>query len=196
MECIILAGGLGSRLRSVVNELPKCMAPIAGNPFLHYIFNYLQRQKVNHVILSVGYKYETIQTWVEQTQWLLYVSYAIETEPLGTGGAINLALQKTTKDHVFIINGDTFFDVDFSQLYFDHLVKKAELTLALKPMSNFDRYGNVLIDAKNQITSFSEKQFCKQGLINGGTYLINRNNSLMENLPVKFSFETDVLQRK
>ena len=195
MECIVLAGGLGTRLRSVVAELPKCMAPVAANPFLHYIFTYLQRQNVSHVILSVGYKYEAIQTWIEQTKWPFAVSYAIENEPLGTGGAIKLALQKATEKHVLIINGDTFFDVDVAQLYSNHIEKKADLTLALKPMNKFDRYGNVLLNEQNRITSFMEKQFCDQGQINGGVYLIESNSGLMENQETKFSFETEILQK-
>jgi len=195
MECIVLAGGLGTRLRSVVSELPKCMAPVAGKPFLHYIFIYLQRQNISHVILSVGYKYEAIQTWVEQSQWPFAISYAIENEPLGTGGAIKLALQKATKENVLIVNGDTFFDIDIAQAYNEHIEKKSDLTLALKPMNNFDRYGNVLLNDQNRITSFIEKQFCQQGQINGGIYLIDRNSRLFENQENKFSFETEILQK-
>jgi len=195
MECIVLAGGLGTRLRSVVAELPKCMAPVAGEPFLYYIFKYLQRQNISHVILSVGYKYEAIQIWIEETKWPFDISYAIEEEPLGTGGAIKLALQKATEKHVLIINGDTFFDVDMAQLLNEHIEKKADLTLALKPMNNFDRYGNVLMNNQNRITSFMEKQFCEQGQINGGVYLINRNSGLMDKQDTKFSFETEILQK-
>jgi len=195
MECIVLAGGLGTRLRSIVNELPKCMAPVAGKPFLYYIFTYLQRQNISHVIMSVGYKFEAVQTWIGQTEWPFAVSYAIEEEPLGTGGAIRLALQKTTKNHVLIINGDTFFDVDVESLYNEHRTKKADLTIALKSMNKFDRYGNVLLNDRNQITSFMEKQFCEQGQINGGVYIINRNSNLMEDHNTKFSFETEILQK-
>jgi len=195
MESIVLAGGLGTRLRSVVSDLPKCMAPVAGNPFLYYIFRYLQQQGATHVILSVGYKYEAIQAWVEQGSWPFTVSYAIETEPLGTGGAIKLALQQATEEEVLIMNGDTFFDIDLSKLVSAHRASGAELSIALKPMCDFDRYGNVGLNEENRISSFQEKQFCAQGQINGGTYVINRLGSLMDNLPQKFSFETEVMQR-
>lgn len=196
MECIILAGGLGTRLQSVLNNLPKCMAPVAGQPFLYYIFKYLEKQKVSHIILSIGYKNETIKEWVCNNSWPFFVSYAVEDEPLGTGGAIKHALQQTSEEHVLIMNGDTFFDVNLEELYNEHMAKKADLSIALKPMKSFDRYGNVLLDENNRITSFVEKHFCKEGHINGGTYMLNCKSGLMEQLGDKFSFETDVLQNQ
>jgi len=196
MECIVLAGGLGTRLRSVVSNLPKCMAPIAGNPFLYYIFKYLECQKIEHIILSVGHKYEAIEEWVQQNTWPVQISYAIEKEPLGTGGAIKLALTQAKEEQVFVINGDTFFEVDLNALYFDHIEVNADLSVALKPMEKFERYGNVVLDKENRIISFMEKQYCKKGQINGGTYIINRDGSLLNGLGLKFSFETEVLQKR
>lgn len=196
MECIVLAGGLGTRLRSVVNDLPKCMAPVADHPFLYYIFKYLEREKVDHIILSVGHKYEVIQNWVEQEARPFQISYAIEQEPLGTGGAILSALGQVWQDQVLIINGDTFFDVNLEMLYSVHNKTEADMTIALKPMTHFERYGNVQINDHNRIVSFMEKQYCEKGQINGGIYVINKNNHLMNNLGAKFSFETEVLQRQ
>lgn len=196
MECIILAGGLGTRLRSVVSDLPKCMASVAGQPFLHYIFKYLESQHVDHVILSVGYKYEVIEEWVRKKAWSFKISYTIEDEPLGTGGAIQLAMKQTSETHILIMNGDTFFNIDLANLYSTHLGANADLTIALKPMTKFERYGNVVLDENHRIISFLEKQYCEAGQINGGTYLINRNTHLMDNLGLKFSFETDVLQQR
>ncbi|MDD4274330.1 MAG: nucleotidyltransferase family protein [Desulfobacter postgatei] len=196
MECIILAGGLGTRLRAVVSDLPKCMAPVAGKPFLYYIFNYLKQHGIAHVILSVGYKHDVIKNWVEAQNLPFAVSFAVENEPLGTGGAIQLAMETASEEQIFILNGDTFFDIDLAQLCLEHKNKNADLTIALKPMAQFDRYGNVMLNEQNRITGFTEKQYCKMGQINGGIYCINRNNRLMDGLGAKFSFETEVLQRR
>ena len=94
MEAIILAGGLGTRLRSVVSEVPKCMAPVDGKPFLQYVLAWLSRFDITHVVLSVGYLKEQIIDFVQAREWPFEISYAVEKEPLGTGGGIRLALQK------------------------------------------------------------------------------------------------------
>ncbi|MFZ4456092.1 MAG: nucleotidyltransferase family protein [Bacteroidales bacterium] len=194
MECIVLAGGLGTRLRSVVSDLPKCMAPVAGQPFLYYIFHYLQKNGCTHVILSLGFKHEVIEEWVMQNDWSFTVSFAIEQEPLGTGGAIKLALEKSKEEQVFIMNGDTFFDVNLKEMFENHADHTSDLSIALKKMTNFDRYGTVKVNADSRITAFQEKEYCTEGYINGGTYLINKKSDLMDKLPAKFSFETAVLQ--
>ena len=197
MEAIILAGGLGTRLRSVVSEVPKCMAPVAGKPFLWHLLNYLTRYDISRVILSVGYLRNVIFDWVDgvKDEFHFEFDYAIEEEPLGTGGGIKLALEKVHDEQVFVLNGDTFFDVDLMQLYHAHIIGKKAITLALKTMNNFDRYGTVNMDQDTgTILSFNEKKFCKAGLINGGVYVLCKNSSIFEGLGKKFSFETDVLE--
>ena len=197
MEVIILAGGLGTRLRSVVSEVPKCMAPVAGKPFLWYLLKYLTKYSVSRVILSVGYLREVIFDWVKehQQEFPFEFDYAIEEEPLGTGGGIKLALSKANSSNVIILNGDTFFNVDLDVLYQYHCNNKKNITLALKLMKNFNRYGTVSLDNLNDtIISFNEKQYCDEGLINGGVYVVNRNAPIFEGLPEKFSFETSVLE--
>ena len=199
MEVIILAGGLGTRLRSVVSELPKCLASVAGKPFLWYLLKYLTRYDVNRVILSVGYLREVIFKWIAEIkeEFPFEFYYAIEEEPLGTGGGIKLALDKATDEHVFVLNGDTFFDVDLIQLYDAHMIGKKAITLALKPMKDFDRYGSVNFEPRTgTIISFSEKQYCKEGLINGGVYVISKSASVFEGLGDKFSFEAAVLEHQ
>lgn len=195
MEAIVLAGGLGTRLRSVVSDIPKCMAPVAGQPFLHYILTYLENSGITHVILSLGYKHESIEEYVNKNSWSFSVSYSVENGPLGTGGAIKLALTKAKEDQVLIMNGDTFFEVDLDAFYHFHSLKKAEISIALKLLTDFDRYGNVQTDKDEKIIAFSEKQPCRQGQINGGIYLINRDTIMMKTGKEKFSFETDVLQK-
>lgn len=197
MEVIILAGGLGTRLRSVVSELPKCMAPVAGKPFLWYLLKYLARYDVTRVILSVGYLREVIIRWIDKVgdEFPFSFDYAIEEEPLGTGGGIKLALEKVTGERAFILNGDTFFDVNLMQLYDTHVIGKKAITLALKPMRRFDRYGIVNMEPiTGTILSFSEKKYCEEGLINGGVYVISKNAPIFEGLGKKFSFETAVLE--
>ena len=197
MEVIILAGGLGTRLRSVVSEVPKCMAPVAGKPFLWYLLKYLTRFDVNRVILSVGYLREVIFKWIDEVkdEFPFEFDYAIEEQPLGTDGGIKLALEKAKDERVFVLNGDTFFDVNLMKLYDAHMIGKKAITLALKPMKRFDRYGTVNMEPiTGNILSFNEKQYCKEGLINGGVYVISKNAPIFEGLGEKFSFETAVLE--
>jgi D-glycero-alpha-D-manno-heptose 1-phosphate guanylyltransferase len=125
---IILAGGLGTRLQSVVKDIPKSMADIAGKPFLEYQLNYLESQKIEHIILSVGYKYESIQNHFGSKYKNISISYAIEKEPLGTGGAVINALKEVKEDSVFILNGDTFFPISLENLFYKHCEKKATLS--------------------------------------------------------------------
>ena len=188
MEAIILAGGLGTRLRSVVSEVPKCMAPVGGNPFLQYQLEWLSRFDISHVVLSVGYLKEVIEEFVASREWPFKVSYAVEKEPLGTGGGIRLALSRCKGKKVFVLNGDTFFNVDLNALTFT-----APVTLALKPMRDFDRYGAVDWDG-DLVEAFHEKAHCAEGLINGGVYAIDRTTLDMSLFPKKFSFEQEVLE--
>jgi len=185
MEAIVLAGGLGTRLRSVVSDLPKPMAPIGDKPFLEYILKYLQKNGITRVILSVGYKWETIKEYFGDKFETIELIYSVEDEPLGTGGAIKKAMDQVENNQVYIINGDTFFDVDLKSLV---LNDNSRLILSLKHMTNFDRYGCVE-SANNLVTAFTEKGYRKSGNINGGIYLASK--SIFDNYDVdeKFSFE-------
>ncbi len=193
-ECIILAGGLGTRLQSVVSNVPKCMAEVAGKPFLSYLFDYLQKNDFDHVILALGYKSEIVLQWLEGVIYPFSVSYVIEEDTLGTGGAIKLAFGKVQGDKSFVFNGDTFFEIDTDNLLEFHKKKNAVISLALKPMLDFDRYGSVDLDEEQRIIRFNEKQHCKKGLINGGVYIINKELFTRLDLPEKFSFEKDILE--
>lgn len=195
IDCIILAGGLGTRLRSVVSEVPKCMASVCNQPFIYYILSYLKKYKnIDKVILSLGYKHEVLTSWLTKQHFPFEILYSIEDKPLGTGGAIKKNLQLATTEEVVIMNGDTFFDVNLNQLLEQHRNAQSKLSIALKSMKEFNRYGNVAIDNNNRVISFNEKRYCKQGQINGGIYIMNKNFKLLDSLPDKFSFETEVLQ--
>lgn len=186
MEAIVLAGGLGTRLQSVVSDVPKPMAPVGNKPFLEYILRYLQTNGITRVVLSVGYKWETIKEYFGNSFENIELIYSAEEEPLGTGGAIKKALKQCREKEIYIINGDTFFDVKLADL---KLQPNSKLTLSLKPMKNFDRYGCVEVDMQGYVTSFTEKEFRKVGNINGGIYLLRKNIFDGYNLEDKFSFE-------
>jgi len=193
-ECIILAGGLGTRLRDAVPDLPKCMAPVAGQPFLTYVIRYLLMQGVDKFIFSLGYKHEIIEEYLADQFPTLNFQLSIEDEPLGTGGAIRLACAKTIEKNIVIVNGDTLFKANMEELMSFHINHNAACTLALKPMHNFDRYGVVELNEDNSIKKFQEKKFYEKGHINGGVYILNVEQFLAEELPVKFSFEKDYLE--
>jgi len=193
-EAIILAGGLGTRLRSAVPALPKCMAPVNGKPFIGYVIDYHQKQSVDKFILSLGYKSEAIIEYITNDYPALNVQFAIEEEPLGTGGAIYLSTTKATEKNVFVTNGDTMFEVNLADLLDRHIETNSDCTLSLKPMTDFDRYGVVELNNDHSIASFKEKKHYETGLINGGLYVLNVASFLAESFPAKFSFEKDYLE--
>ena len=164
MEAIILAGGLGTRLQGVIGAYPKCMAPVNGKPFLAYIFDYLERQGCTRVVLSLGYKQEVVTEWLSKGSVDIHCTHVIESEPLGTGGGIQLALGAAKDKNVVILNGDTFFDVDLQKMMDFHLKTESKTTLALKQMREFERYGVVIMGANNIIVSFEEKKYRAAGL--------------------------------
>ncbi|HEC1566923.1 TPA: nucleotidyltransferase family protein [Campylobacter upsaliensis] len=185
MEAIILCGGLGTRLRAVVKDVPKPMAPVGGKPFLEFIFEFLKKQGVKSVILAVSYKYEVIQEYFKDSFLGIKIRYSIEKEPLGTGGAIKEALKFCEEEQIFVLNGDSIFEIDLKNLR----LKGAKICLALKKMVDFERYGAVSIDEKGEIVEFKEKSFCKEGLINGGIYLLSKDIFEGFSLLGHFSFE-------
>ncbi|MFY7651498.1 MAG: nucleotidyltransferase family protein [Chitinophagaceae bacterium] len=194
-EAIILAGGLGTRLRSVVSQLPKCMAPIRDVPFLTYQINYLQKQGITRFVFALGYMHEAVTAYLNQSFPQINKVYAIENEPLGTGGAIANALFHCISANVLIVNGDTFFAFSVQELWQTHQNNSAVCTLALKPMKNFDRYGVVELTAENRVNAFCEKKPYQQGLINGGVYLLDAAFFKQQTFSTVFSFEKIFLEQ-
>ncbi|MCL1822211.1 MAG: nucleotidyltransferase family protein [Prolixibacteraceae bacterium] len=193
MEAIILAGGLGTRLKSAVGDLPKCLAPVNGKPFLYYLLKNLEENRFSHIVLALGFKHEMVEKWLQTFATRMKITVMTESEPLGTGGAAKLALGETAADDVFILNGDTYFDVFFSEILAFHKNAKSEATLALKKMYRFDRYGTVEMNTLGRIIRFNEKQFCADGLINGGIYILRKN--IFDTFPDKFSMEKDYFEK-
>ena len=195
-EAIILAGGFGTRLQGVVKDLPKPMAPVNGRPFLTYILDYLIDYEYQRVVLSVGYLHEKIVDYFGEKYKTLEIDYAVEEEPLGTGGGILFAMSKCTSDNVLVINGDTMFKVDLDAFEHFHQEKNSLLSIVLREVEDVSRYGSVTISKDNLIALFAEKQVTfGRGYINGGVYLINRKIFEKYPQPKKFSFEKDLMTK-
>lgn len=195
IEAIILAGGTGTRLQGVVRDVPKPMADINGKPFICYLFDYLSAYDVKKILLSVGYRYEIIRDYFGSQYKDMDIRYVIEDRPLGTGGALKKALMVAEGEEFIVLNGDTFFCIDLNKMLTFHYEHDADLTIAIKPMNNIDRYGTLILD-KNRVTGFQEKTFMEFGYINGGVYIISKKifKSFPEDKKV-FSFEVDFLER-
>ncbi len=195
-EAIILAGGLGTRLKSVVADLPKSLAPVAGKPFLAYLLDYARQQGIEKFIFALGYKTEQIEAFVEGYLPSGSYIFSIEDQPLGTGGAIYKACSRISGMHSIVLNADTFFAAPFYALAEMQYKHHALCTLALKPMTEFDRYGVVNISPEHSVTGFSEKKWQQKGLINGGVYALSVQSFLQKSFPFVFSFEKDYLEKE
>lgn len=192
MEAIILAGGLGTRLRNVIPDLPKPMAPICGRPFLAILLDELISTGFTTITLAVGYRYEAIRDYFRQNYGSLRLNYSVEKKPLGTGGAIRLALEQTTAPQVFVLNGDTHLELDYRAMLRAHLKAGAALTMAVIRVPDAGRYGALDIE-QGHIRGFFEKGRSGPGWINGGVYLLSAELLDRYALPRVFSFETNLL---
>jgi D-glycero-alpha-D-manno-heptose 1-phosphate guanylyltransferase len=190
MECIVLAGGMGTRLRAAVSDRPKPMADVAGKPFLQWQLDSLIDRGVDRFILATGYLSEQISSFFAAKYRGCDISYSVEDEPLGTGGAVVKAMLQARRERVLVTNGDTYCDVSLQQLAFEH----AEIVMSVLQVPNVDRYGSVLLDASGQFVSrFLPKGEGGSGLINAGTYLINKDQFLKRKFSAKFSLESEYL---
>ncbi len=196
-EAVILAGGMGSRLKSVVNDRPKPMALINNKPFLHYLLSNLKKENFEHIILAVGFKYKIISDYFGDSFLGMKISYAVEEHPLGTGGGILNALKQARENFTFVLNGDTYFPVSFAEMENLAVEKQSDLVIALRKIDNVSRFGTIEISGENRIVKFVEKQNnAGEGLINGGIYLIKNSSFIQLGFPEKFSFEEDFLTAK
>lgn len=197
-EAIILAGGFGTRLQTVVSDVPKPMAPINGEPFLNYIFSYLKHFGINRVILSTGYLSEKISEYYKDEYNGIKIIYTKEETPLGTGGGIRFAMEKCETKNVLVLNGDSFFDVDLQVYFNQHASFKSDCSLALRKVDNAARYGTIKLEDKCMIEAFKEKDNVeKEGLINGGVYILNRQLFLSKTeKDSAFSIEKDFYEKR
>lgn len=192
MKTIILAGGLGTRLQSVVKDVPKPMADINGTPFLELLMENMAKYGATEFILCVSYKKEIIMDYFGTNFKNIPIKYSVEQQPLGTGGALKQAFELFDIDRALVINGDSFIQMDYRRFYEDF--QNEYLALALKEVPDASRYGRVETQGQ-EITGFNEKSDVSQpGYINAGIYMINRRLWQDYSFENCFSFEKDVLE--
>ena len=194
MNVVILAGGLGTRLRSVVKDVPKPMADIDGTPFLELLVREMLFLDPEKVVLCVSYMKEKIMEHFGDEFLGVPICYSIEEEPLGTGGAIKQAFEQFSLNEALVLNGDTYVSLDYER--FIEYSKDEKLALVLKQVSNANRYGKCVVQ-NDRVTAFEEKNNdeISSGLINAGIYKINRE-LLKKDFQKKFSFEKDFLEKE
>ena len=195
---IILGGGLGTRLRPVIYDRPKVLAPIGDKTILDRVMENLIRQNFKNFILSVGYLQNMIRDHIAGRYWPENISvlFSEEKEPLGTGGAIKKALDAADHDLAIILNGDTLFPINYQTLINFHISKNAEISIGLRKIEDASASGTVLSDNSKRILRLQEKNNMKQsGVVNGGVYIFQKNVLNRFNLPEKFSIEKDFFER-
>lgn len=193
---MVLAGGLGTRLRPVYNAGPKVMAPVAEKPFLWYVLRTLQRAGLRHVVLCVGYKHEQIESWAADGRNLgLQILYSVESQPLGTAGALRLAAKQVFDSSRFIVvNGDSLLLLDFTGMLDFHIARRARATLARTRVRDATRFGRLAADERGWVRAFTEKPHnAGISFINGGIYIFERE--ILDAIPADrtVSLEREVL---
>lgn len=194
LQAIVLAGGLGTRLRGVLGEVPKVLALIDGEPWLAWVLRGLSYSGVKRVCLATGHGRALVRDCAERVRLDgLRISYSEETSPLGTGGALKRASTMLPAAPTFVLNGDTWISVPWRGMLDDYAGSGCDLAIAVRQVSDRSRYGAVdLIDS--WIVGFGEKARQGSGLINAGVYLLRPELLLARDLPACFSFETDFIQ--
>lgn len=199
MQAILLCGGMGTRLRSVVSDRPKPMADICGKPFLQYLLEMLRDKGITEVIFALGYMGEMIEEYFQDgSAFGLKIAYSYEEEPLGTGGAIRNSLPKILEEEVLVLNADTYFPMDYQGLYRFHQENDGDFSLATRAVPDISRYGAVRRDAAGRIMVWNEKLEDGgqplAGEINGGIYVMKK--SLIAEIPEgKQSLEQDCIPK-
>jgi D-glycero-alpha-D-manno-heptose 1-phosphate guanylyltransferase len=192
MEAIVLAGGLGTRLASKLDGIPKAMAPVAGRPFLEILLRQLKREGCSRTLVSVGYLHEVIEKHFGTVFEEMRLDYVLEETPLGTGGAIRRALEAANTEFVIALNGDTFLDADYAAMLRFQAAERAAFTVAVTHQPDLARYGGVLLEG-TRIVGYEEKGRSGPGWINAGAYVLSREMEWPAGLGERFSFERDFL---
>jgi D-glycero-alpha-D-manno-heptose 1-phosphate guanylyltransferase len=198
VDVIVLAGGKGTRLQSVVADVPKSLAPVGKQTMLDHILDALLIAGFRRIIFSTGYMKELVREHVAKRPFPedVTVLFSEEQEPLGTGGAIKKAMRHVTSDLVLILNGDTYFPIEYARHIEEHRKHHAEVSLALASRDDVVHSGEVVIGAQNRITAFREKGgVSRAGLINGGVYVFNKDVLAAAGLPDAFSIEKDFFEK-
>lgn len=190
-QAIILAGGLGTRLRAVIRDIPKPMAPIHGRPFIEYQLEYLRNQGVRDVVLALGYQWQVIREHLGDSYKGLSLTYSVERRPLGTGGGILLAMRTLEGEAregvvschanksrpILVLNGDTWFPLSLSALLNFHRTKHSAVTVGVSQQQASQRYATIALSGQGQIDCFSTGIKHKPNdkvFVNGGVYLFSK----------------------
>lgn len=195
IPAVVLAGGLGTRIRAASDGLPKPMIPVAGRPFVEYVLDMLVHAEVPSIHLAVSYRREAIRAHFGKAYRGIPLLYSVESDPLGTGGAILQCFREHRLRTALVLNGDTLFRVDLDGMVAAHRATDSRITLALRQVADTSRYGAVTCGPDHRIVAFQEKGSAGPGLINGGIYVVDYAAMEGAALPANFSFERDFLQK-
>jgi D-glycero-alpha-D-manno-heptose 1-phosphate guanylyltransferase len=193
VHVLILAGGLGTRLRSAVSDRPKVLAEVGVRPFITYLLDKIRQAGFPAATLLIGYKGEMVEAELGLNYMGMQLGYSVEVSPLGTGGAIRAAARAIPCQLILVLNGDTYFDLDFRSLV-EQASVESDL-MACRRVADVGRYGAVQLDPSGRVTALAEKGAEGAGLINGGTYVLNRQAIASWPDPV-FSIETDYFPKR
>lgn len=196
MQAVLLAGGLGTRLRSVVKDRPKPMALIEGRPFMEYVTRQLVRSGIVDIIFAVGYKGSMVEEYFKDgSEFGFRAFYAYEETLLGTAGAIKNAGRYITEERFYVLNADTFYQIDYTRLAAQMDRQSLHMALVLREVPDVSRYGQAVLDSHGLLAGFNEKTMeSRPGAINGGIYLMDRG--LLEEIPQgKMSLEHEMIPK-
>jgi D-glycero-alpha-D-manno-heptose 1-phosphate guanylyltransferase len=193
-DAILLAGGLGTRLAKVSGGRPKPLLEIAGRPFVEYVLDLIAEAGCARVVMAVAYRWEMLRDRLGDTYRGLRLTWSVEDEPLGTGGAVRLGFETLGLERAVVLNADTLFCIDLGELVRRHVAAHTQATLALRAVEDVSRFGAVELDDDQRIVAFHEKGKQGPGLINGGIYVLERSIFNLCSLPPVFSLERDLFQ--
>ena len=198
-DTIVLAGGLGTRIRSELEGRPKVLAPVAGQPFADHLLKQLSKAGSHHVIFATGHGADQVAAYLDDAKTRLPGSMrldaAVEASPLGTGGAVRNALDHAAGSPIMVMNGDSYVDCPLDGLFAFHKARHANATMLLVEVLDAKRYGTVQTDSNSNVISFTEKSenLGKTAWINAGIYIFERR--VLEHLQkdTVISLEHDLL---
>ena len=190
LNVIILAGGLGFRVRSLFPNIPKPLIPINGKPFIFYILDQLNNFKIKDVTISTGFLSSKVEKTIGKKYKNIKIFYSNEVKPSGTGGAIKLVKFRKKKDFCLVLNGDSYVNFNLNKLIKEHKKEKSKISIVLNKVINTSRFGSVIMD-DNKIINFIEKDISKKGgYVNAGVYLFN--SKIIDKIPNKIPFSLEL----
>ena len=191
-DVVILAGGLGKRLKSVTGGAQKVLAQINGKPFISVLIDYIAAQGATRFILCTGHDADGVEIALKNAHPSLSILFSREEEPLGTGGAIKKGSSLVQSPYFLAMNGDCFCVIDYKAMVAFHQAQKTKATIAVTKLKDARDYGTIEIDSGKNISAFKEKQpILQSAFINTGTYCLDRQVFSLVDTPQKFSIEYD-----